>query len=141
MIAIFQPFQGVGDFMFNSPIIDYLDLYKFTIYRKDGNYDCDKYNIDNPDMSLYVDDNNIIESINCHEECLYKGRNLIGMTIEEFISHTGEKYYGEIDVLDYEDDGVPQYVYEFDDIGLQVWCKKNVIVTIIASSEFIDEEE
>ena len=116
MIAIFKPFKGVGDFMFNKSIIDYINLHQFTIYRKNGNYDCDKYNIDNPDISLYVSDNDIIESISCHEECLYKGRNLIGMTVEEFISDTDEKYYGEVDKLDFEDDGIPQYVYEFDDI-------------------------
>ena len=63
------------------------------------------------------------------------------MTVEEFISDTDEKYYGEVDKLDFEDDGIPQYVYEFDDIGLQVWSKNNVIVTVIASSEFVDEEE
>jgi hypothetical protein len=141
MIAYFLPFRGIGDFMFNEPIASYINTFDFTIYSKDGKYDCDKYTIDNPDISLHVDDNNNIESISCHEECLYKGRNLIGMTIEEFISHTGEKYYGEVDRLDFEDDGVPQYVYEFDDIGLQVWCKNDVIITIIASSEIDDEEE
>ncbi len=140
MIAIFQPFLGVGDFMFNKSIYNYLDTFEFKIYRKDGDNDCDKYRIDNPDISLYLDDNNKIESINCRDECLYKGRNLIGMTIEDFISHTGEKYYGEVDILDYEDDGIPQYVYEFDDIGLQVWCKNNIVVTIIASPEISDEE-
>ncbi|WP_299223821.1 hypothetical protein [uncultured Psychroserpens sp.] len=126
--------------MFNKSIYNYLDTFEFKIYRKDGDNDCDKYRIDNPDISLYLDDNNKIESINCRDECLYKGRNLIGMTIEDFISHTGEKYYGEVDILDYEDDGIPQYVYEFDDIGLQVWCKNNIVVTIIASPEISDEE-
>lgn len=133
MIAIFQPFESVGGFMFNKSITDYLGLYKFTIYQKDGDYDCDKYNIDNPDISLYVDDNDIIESINCREELIYKGRNLIGMSIEEFISHTGEKYYREIDELNFDEDKIPQYVYEFDDIGLQVWCKNDKIITVIAS--------
>lgn len=141
MIAIFQPFECIGEFVFGTSINDYKNEFKFTLYPKEGTNDCDKYNIDNPDLSLYVDENNLIESINCRDECLYKGRNLIGMTIEDFISHTGEKYYGEIDILDYEDDGVPQYVYEFDDIGLQVWCKNNIIVTIIASPEILDEEE
>ena len=110
MIAFFQPFQGIGDFTFNESISNYLNSYEFTIYPKEGEYDCDKYNIDNIDISLYLDHNNIIESISCREECLYKGRNLIGMSIEEFISHTGEKYYGEIDKLDFEDDNIPQYV-------------------------------
>jgi len=70
-------------------------------------------------MTLFVE-NSVIEDIGCYEELLYKGRNLIGMSIEEFISHTGENFVGEIDCLDFEEDHIPQCVYEFEAIGLQV---------------------
>lgn len=56
------------------------------------------------------------------------------MKIEDFISYSNLKYYGEIDVLDFEDDNIPQYVYEFDDIGLQIWTKNGIIVTGIINS-------
>jgi hypothetical protein len=139
MILYFIPFERIGGFILESNIEDYKNK-KFTHTPIDDVTEMETYSIDDLGLSLYVE-NGKIDSVECNDECLYKGRNLIGMTIEEFISHTEEKYYGEVDELDFEEDNIPQYVYEFDDIGLQVWCKNNVIVTIIASSEFIDEEE
>jgi hypothetical protein len=41
--------------------------------------------------------------------------------------------------LDFEDDGIPQFVYEFETIGLQVWEKNSRIVTIIASPYIEDD--
>lgn len=42
------------------------------------------------------------------------------------------------DHVKYVDDGIPQYVYEFESIGLQVWVKgrEGNILTIIASSYY-----
>ncbi|MFD2916841.1 hypothetical protein [Psychroserpens luteus] len=140
MILYFIPFIRIGDFTFESKINNYKSNFKFAYTPVNDSTEWETYEIEDLGLSLYVEEDNIT-SIVCRDDCLYKGRNLIGMTIEEFISHTEEKYYGEIDILDYEDDGVPQYVYEFDDIGLQVWCKNNIIVTIIASPEILDEEE
>ena len=138
MITIFIPFKRVGDFKISSLVMDYFNSHEFEILPKDGKYDCEKYTFSNPSISLFVE-NGVIESIYCDEECLYKGRNLIGMHIDEFISHTGEKYYGKIDEVDFEEDNIPQYVYEFDDIGLQVWTKNDIIVTVIASSACEDD--
>jgi hypothetical protein len=138
MIPFLIPFKYVGDFKINSKISNYFNLYEFEIFPKDGEYDSEKYNIYNPSISLFVE-NEIIESICCDEECLYKERNLIGMSIDEFISHTGEKYYGEIDEADFEEDNIPQYIYEFEDIGLQVWTKNDIVVTVIASTAYEDD--
>lgn len=138
MTGFFIPFESVGDFKINSKIDDYFNSHEFEVFPKDGEYDSEKFNIDNPSISLFVEDG-VIESICCDEECLYKGRNLIGMSIEELISHTGEKYYGEIDEADFEEDNIPQYIYEFEDIGLQVWTKNGIVVTVIASTACEDD--
>ncbi|MDM1046612.1 hypothetical protein HX004_08385 [Myroides sp. 1354] len=139
MIAILIPFQSVGDFVLKSNIDNYIKEYSFCIrdYSSDLATPAAHYSVDYPRMALFVE-NNLIEEVACYEELLYKGRNLIGMKIEEFISHTGENFVGEIDCLDFEDDGLPQYVYEFESIGLQVWVKgrKGNILTIIASSKY-----
>lgn len=138
MILYFTPFECVGEFRFNTKISCYLNKYEFDILLKEKEYQSNHYTLKEQEVTLFVEEN-IIDSICCNEECLYKGRNLIGMTIEEFVSHTGEKYYGEIDKADFEDDNIPQYIYEFDDIGLQVWVKNNKIVTVIASAYIEDE--
>ncbi|UJH66381.1 hypothetical protein [Allomuricauda sp. SCSIO 65647] len=132
MVPVFEPFVGIGDFELDTTIDKYLGDYNFKILNKDGKYDCDKYIIDNPDMSLYVDENNIIESISCREECLYKGRNIIGMNIDEFINYYDIAPVGDVDIMPIGEE--MQDVYEFDDIGLQVWCVNDKIVTIIAST-------
>lgn len=139
MIVILIPFQSVGDFVFKSKINNYLKKYSFEVrdYSSDLAAPTVHYSIEFPRMALFVE-NGLIEEIGCYEELLYRGRNLIGMKIEDFLSHTGEKFVGEIDCLDFEDDNIPQYVYDFESIGLQVWTKgkEGNIVTIIASSYF-----
>lgn len=139
MIVTLIPFQSVGDFVLKSSINNYINEYSFDIsdYSSDLTAPAIHYSMEYPKITLFVE-NNLIEEIACYEELLYKGRNLIGMKIEEFISHTGESFVGEVDCLDFEDDDVPQYVYEFETIGLQVWVKgeKSNIVTIIVSSYF-----
>lgn len=136
MIPYLMPFERIGEFILNDSIENYIDLFSFNI----EDYSNEKapsvnYSIDQPEITLFVH-NKIIESIACYEELLYKGKNLIGMTITDFINHTNENYYGKVDELDFEDDNILQYVYEFESMGLQVWTKgkQGNIVTIIVSS-------
>ncbi len=140
MILYFIPFERIGEFILESDIKNYQEEMEFTQTPRDDATEWRAYSIEDIGVSLYVNDEGKIVSIVCDDDCLYKGRNLLGMNIEEFISHTEEKYYGEINELDFEDDGIPQYVYEFDDIGLQVWCKNDIIITVIAST-FVEDEE
>ena len=139
MKPIFIPFRSVGDFVLNSHIDKYINLFDFDIYKKhNSSFEIINYAIYNPEITLFLDSKSLlIESIACYEEILFKGINIIGKTIDEFMSYTGEKYYGKIDELDFEDDGISQFVYEFDDIGLQIWVKgvEGKIVTAIASGK------
>lgn len=133
MVSILIPKISVGDFLLNDHIDNYKGKYIFEKSSKDES-GYEGYAIYNPETCLFVEDGKIV-SIASYEECIYKGQNIIGMTIEEFTSHTGEKYYGEVDRADFEEDDIPQYVYEFEDIGLQIWekGKGGKIVTVIAS--------
>ena len=132
MIAYFEPFIGVGEFGFGDNIEKYLKRYSFE-YEESQGVTRESYTIMHPEITIYVNEDKVIESIGCYEECLYKGRNVIGMKIDEFVIHSGHHYEDEPDCLDFEEDNIPQYVYEFEDIGLQVWAKKDKIVTVIAS--------
>lgn len=136
MIPYLIPFERVGEFILNDSIEKYIDLFSFTIEDYSNEIAPSvNYSIDQLEITLFVH-NKAIESIACYEELLFKGKNLIGMTIADFINHTNENYYGKIDELDFEDDNIPQYVYEFESMGLQVWTKgkQGNIVTIIVSS-------
>lgn len=79
------------------------------------------YRLSNPEITLFVSDN-LIDFIGCYEELLYKGTNLIGLHIDQF-SVLVDEDYGEEDEL-YTDEGdEPHYVYEYKNVGLQVWAK------------------
>lgn len=137
MILILRPFHGIGPFDFNEPIAKYESPFFLVKDTNEGDK-YDVYSLEYPAADLYVQDG-IIESINCYEECIYKGRNIIGMTIDEFIKFYEILPIEDIDELDFEEDNIPQYVYEFDQIGLQVWVKRGKILNVIASG--VDDEE
>ena len=141
MIAILNPAVGVGDFHFEESIEQYLATFDFGYLPKEDSNDTHSYYIDNPNMSLWVKDNGLIENIKCTEECLYRGRNMIGMHIDDFLNFYELLPDGDVDELNWEEDGIPQFVYEFNELGLQVWVKNAHVITIIASMPFTDEEE
>lgn len=130
MNAIFKPLSGVGPFVIGNKISTYKKDFDFTYSNM---IDYEVYTINHPDISLYVESDKIV-SINCREECIFDGKNIIGMTIKEFVKVYNLKINGLVDKLDYEDDNVPQYVYEFDNIGLQVWVKNKRIKSVIATT-------
>jgi hypothetical protein len=136
MIPYLVPFEGVGKFSLNKSIQVYLENFHFEIedFSKDKYAPSIHYILSHPDITLFVE-NDIINSISCYEELIYKGRNLINLTLDQFISIT-EEYYTEVDELNFDDDDIPQYVYEFENLGLQVWekGKDGRIVTIIVNS-------
>lgn len=111
MIPILNVFYSVGDFILNSNINDYLEKFSFEIndFSSDLHAPSVHYSLVSPEITLYVQ-NNLIECIGCYDELLYKGCNLIGLTINEFISQIGKNYCEEVDCLNFEDDDIPQYV-------------------------------
>jgi hypothetical protein len=139
------PFKKVGKFALGKSIDLYTERCNLVLEEDDFEKDTTgliTYNLDKPNTSPCVDEKDrTIRFIICTEELYYKGKNLIGLTIDEFISVTGENYVVEIDTLNFEEDDIPQNVYEFENIGLQVWEKgdKGKIVTIIVNQRFIEE--
>ena len=125
--------KGLGDFLLRSPIQAYLDHYSFNLTRAETEMDYDDYALaDNPLISLWVDDG-IIESIRCQDECWLDGKNIMGMLMEEFAAFFEQEPDGPAQELNFEEDGIPQYVYDYNAPDLQVWVKQGRIVTVIIS--------
>ncbi|MDO4896522.1 MAG: hypothetical protein Q3971_04080 [Moraxella sp.] len=130
----FAPWQSVGIFKFDDDIVKYqTELAQWRFEPKDE-YSTEHYHLDDYRI-VSVNKQQKIQSIFCYETLIYQGTNLIGLTIDEFKSVTGADYVGDVDVLDFEDDGYPQSVYEFESIGAQVWEKQGKIITIIVSGK------
>jgi len=127
------PFECIGDFFLKSNISNYTKDFEFKYTPVDDVTEWETYEELDLKLSLYVE-NEIIQSISCNEECLYNGRNIIGMEINDFMNFYDIEPVGEVEKL-YVDEDETQDVYEFDDIGLQVWCRNNIIVTVIASMD------
>ena len=127
-----SPFKSVGPFKFGENVDKYISILQFFKYSPPDEFGVCEYESQDSSFFITVRENKI-DSIFCYKELFYKDTNLIGLTIEQLKIITESNFIGKIDELDFEDDGIPQFVYDFETIGLQVWEKNSGIVTIIAS--------
>lgn len=134
MILVLNPGYSVGLFRFDEHISLYSGQYDFDIETTGECNPTTSYLLEEEDASLTLDEAERIEFISCHKELQFRGANLIGMSLRQVEIYTTASYVGTPDSLNWEDDNIPQIVYEFESMGLQVWVKNDIIVTIIASA-------
>lgn len=125
----FIPFKSIGVFILNSDINKYLKNYIYEYTEVDEITGWDTYNIIGLNISLFTDSGKIVSML-CENECYYNNKNIIGVNIDDFMNFNNLQYTNEESL--FVNNNEKQNVYEFDSIGLQVWCKKNEIVTVIA---------
>ncbi|UMY65276.1 MULTISPECIES: hypothetical protein [unclassified Flavobacterium] len=130
MVKYFVPFEQVGEFKLGTPINDYLKSFSFTFSEKDTITEWETYELQEEGLELYVE-NGLIVSICCRDECIYKGRNMIGMGIDEFLSAFSVHSSSSNKI--HLDDDESQFVYDIDEMGLQVWSRNGRIVTAIVN--------
>jgi hypothetical protein len=130
------PNKSVGEFKLNDDISIYLKKYDFEYLRFDDIIVSEMYLLEDEGITLSVEDNKI-DSISCEKNCYLNGKNIIGMNINEFIKLIDAKP-DEIETL-YVTDTDTQDVYDFEDLGFQVWCDKDTIVEIVVIT-YEDEE-
>lgn len=129
MLLHLQPCNAVGPFILQNFIDSYND-YQFEIHPLIKETSWTTYELPDEGIALFVENQKIV-SISCSTKCLYKGYNLIGMNITDFNKIYGYNY-DEMDNV-YLTDEIVQNVYEFDIIGLQIWCEEDIIITVIVS--------
>ncbi|MCP4350392.1 MAG: hypothetical protein GY795_33405 [Desulfobacterales bacterium] len=138
MILEWIPLKSVGQFVFGTPIDEYYK--KFSLKPIPEEYyegvGWEVFGISGEDLRLYFEKGRL-KAVLCKESCLYRGMNLIGMAIEEVTDMLNE----EPDIMEPEElsDGW-QEVYDFENLGLQLWVKKGTVVTAICSDICSDEE-
>lgn len=136
--------KGVGEFLIGGEIEIYTSKFDFEFYPKSENneFSWDFYDFFDGSLNLYVDNGNKVDSIFCRKECYFRGQNLIGLTLEQFLELTqieptgNEKYY-----VTKGDSYQNQTCYDFeDDLGMQIWVYRKRIVTVcIFSFENVDD--
>lgn len=131
----FTPWQSVGVFKFDDEITHYHKSLSNWRFEAQNEYGTAFYHHPHDDFMISVDKHQKIQSIFCYDTLIYQDTNLIGLTVHEFAQLLDTKPTGEPEEMDFEDDGYPQTIYDFDDIGAQVWEKKGKIVTIIVAGK------
>jgi hypothetical protein len=137
MITTLEIFKSVGVFELNSLISNYEKKFPFIVENyKDYVAPSVNYSLVKPKITLYVI-NERIDSIACYEELYFNEKNLLNLTLKEFMDQMNQIKYDDVDELLFEDDNIPQFVYEFEKIGMQVWTKgiNGKIVTIIVNNK------
>lgn len=128
----FIPFKKVGPFVLGDKVKYYINKHNFIISKghESTNWDC--YELVDEGIELYVEDD-IVVSIACRKECYLNGFNLIGMNYHTFLDKFSLPENREHDSAYMASDDDYQDIYEVDEMGVQIWCKKDKIVTVFCS--------
>ena len=135
IIPTWVPLESIGPFLFNDEISRYISEYALSpLSEKCSITGWITYGRKGLDLQIHVE-NRHVTSIACYEECLYRVRNLIGMSFDEVCSFIGFSPNGEVDRIDLDEDD-SQLVYEFDSLSLQVWVKGDTVVTVFCGPAY-----
>ena len=129
MILDWEPLKRIGPFEFNTPIHEYIEFYHLVhVPEEDDDITgWATYTLPEHEIRIYTENRQIV-SIACYEECLYHGRNMIGMEFIEAVSLLKATPDENIDIIYIDDE--PQEVFELDEKEAQLWVKDGTIVTI-----------
>jgi hypothetical protein len=132
----FYPFVGVGDLKFGTSIEFIIEKRDFNFKVENDNTNWLTFENEKLGLNLYFE-NNLLISISCFKTLVYKGINIIGLTISELIETLVIKSISLPDKI-FINEFEFQTVYEIDEYGLQIWIENNKIVTVIVSPNFED---
>ncbi len=141
---ILIPNISLGIFKFGNNIEKYIHQFDYEYSQVEPESDYYVYEFENPNIDVYVEEG-LVESISCRKKCIYKGKNIIGMKIQEFINLSNA--FPDLNLTDtaYTDEenkniDNPQIIYEFENLGLQTWVKNSIIISVFCSPPEIEEE-
>ena len=133
------PNISVGKYIIGDKIHKYLQLSHHHEHCVEKYFEYDRYEFPDDNITVYVEDE-IIQNISCEKTCFWQGRNLIRMNFEFFLKQYNVVYDHKEEIyMQVSDRFQTQKVYDFDELGLQVWVWRNLIRTVIVSKYEEDE--
>lgn len=135
------PNVSFGMFVLGDSIDGYLSLPHTVGHIERKLYSYDDYEFPEQYVSIWVE-NLKIETITCETYCFWQNENLIGMTYDRFLLLAGQQP-DKADVCYIpisRDRGQNQKVYDFEDLGLQIWVWRNKIRAVLISKYDSEEE-
>ena len=123
------PRESYGIFRFGFPLSEEaLDILEFEPETDSTNWL--KFRLSGEDILVFTE-NSLVISVACYSRFEIEGVNLIGSTLVDATKLIGETPEAEVDEIEIE--GTVQFVYEFDDSGLQLWVEKGKVATVFIS--------
>ncbi len=118
------PFVGVGVFKFGESIDDYLNkgMVRYVPDEDSDSSESGYYEALDNTLIVYTD-RETIDMFSCHEKCIFKGVNLIGLSLTEFAKLLGG-------VTDHEMDGDKE-VFKFQKVSAMIWAKDKIAESIV----------
>ena len=124
------PNIGLGPISLGSLISSYIEIYKLEIDEEDvDDTGWLQYKFPTKEIYIQVDiSTNLVESILSYDDFYYKGKNIIGIGLDELeiLLRCKPDEIGESVVYDDADVQTP---YDYISIGLQVWTSNSKIVS------------
>jgi len=122
------PKKSVGQIKFGSPVDSYVQ--DGLISRAEDVSDLGQYWSDADDTVLVeVDDNGNVESVLLSDKCIYEGKNLIGMTLDEVSAALNTKPDGVAEPSTLDDGELETPAY-FEAFGLTLGIRDDVVWTV-----------
>lgn len=125
------PNVSFGMFVLGDSIDGYLSLPHTVEHIEREFYSYDSYDFPEQNVSIMVEGDKIT-TILCETYCFWQNENLIGMTYDRFLLLAGQQPDDEdiCYVPVSRDRGQNQKVYNFEDLGLQIWVWRKKIKTV-----------
>ena len=130
--------ERVGPFVFGDLIGIFCNKYKLKLIPEEFDEDVgwEVYRRED-EFSIYSKMGRI-EAVSCLTNCNFNDINLIGVSIEKVLNFL-KVHHDMVETIELSEG--PQEVYDFDNLGLQLWVKDDVVVTAICNGPCEDDEE
>lgn len=133
------PLHRVGPFMFGRSINEYRVQYDLHPVPEEYNekvaWDVYALSADN-EIRIYCE-KGVISSVSCENWCIYQGENIISLSLDEVFARFGEQPDA-VEIIELSEG--PQDVYDFDELGLQLWLKHGKVVAALCSGPCDDND-
>ncbi|NJN34171.1 MAG: hypothetical protein HC817_07905 [Saprospiraceae bacterium] len=130
------PNKSVGTFVFDTKIDTYLLGKIYEYYEPNDSYSGEgSYKFPELGMTVFVDSKKLITTVICEQYLLFGNTNLIGQNMEILIQKMDwqpnliEKSWTNVNGKDQR-----QTVYDFDELGLQIWVYRKKIVSVVCGN-------
>lgn len=132
--------ERVGPIKLNTPVDDYKAVFDLNMLRAENLEGDEPGRYENDDIGIIIStEHGKVITIECEEELIYKGKNLINMSEKDVVSHLGQEP-DEIDGPYALQNGRIISPWDFDELGLLIWMEDGTVSGVTVTDSTDDDE-